>query len=317
LLPLLKLIFQINEIPHVDLGPPYKLDIPQLDLIFDFECLSPLSPFSDDQDDSDQTSPSSSHPYFPTFESLTSLLNFNGSDSDSDNQCTTDSAPNIFNISSFSAIDIDLCSSISDGQSSCSSFIDDAQVNTSNVSFPTGDVVFDIFLQDLQRNIPGDASFDFDAVCLKEMDARLLLAPGEVFDDICWAEISQPYQNEWLKPLPDVPFGLIDDDSSMAEAWHDVWLTIRWPLRSTHHFTPGHARRHSVTLGGSCTLLAAHCRFSTEITSRYQASFCYERVIVACCDCNITMTSSIILHASDPVLWDGAILIAGRIYGGI
>jgi hypothetical protein len=89
-----------------------------------------------------------------------------------------------------------------------------------------GDVVLDDFVQELRRMIPGGDDFEFDATFLEEMDSRLLLKPMDVFDDLCWAEISRSlYPRCHPGSILDSPFDLADEDVEV-EDWYKVCSLI-------------------------------------------------------------------------------------------
>jgi len=186
-----------------------------------------LSPFPDDQDDSDQSdSCATSDPHFTTFETLTSLVDFDdcGShlDSDSGTECITGFPHNPLYQSPFPSSELDLSPSFILDEDDDHSHFSDEDLHPLNLSVLTGDVVFDSFFQELRRTIPEEAFFEFNTTCLREMDSRLLLEPGEVFNDICWAEISQLHHKGRWKPFPDVPSGFADDENPATEVWNTV-----------------------------------------------------------------------------------------------
>jgi len=71
--------------------------------------------------------------------------------------------------------------------------------------------LLDLFHEELRRSIPPYGGADiYDTLWLDNVDAELLLAPTEAFEDICWdsAVIASPklHSPDWKwKPLPDVP----------------------------------------------------------------------------------------------------------------
>ena len=204
---------------ELDLGPEFGSDISGFDLIFELDSCSPLSPFSDDQDESEHSGSScSSHPHFPPFESLTSFVDIDGwepstyqfslnsaSDSTLTHPYQTIYAADPFNFSS---------PSISDAYGGDSGTLGE---DFGDWDLATGDALIELFLQDLQRMLPGDVLFEFDTPLLKELDVRLLFAPGEVFDDVCWAELSQPKDSSRWKPRPDVPSSFADKGNDPME----------------------------------------------------------------------------------------------------
>jgi hypothetical protein len=193
-------------------------------VIFELDASSPLSPFSDDQDDSEHSgSYCSSEPHFPTFESLASLVDIDGWELDTTLDSATEGPPSYPYRTRFPS-DPSSCTSPSVAYDGDTDILDE---NFGNWDLPTGDVVFDAFLQDLQRMLPRNVAFEFDSVLLKELDARLLLEPREAFDDVCWAEISQPNDcNRW-RHLPDVPSCLVDNGNDPINVWPGVSST--WP----------------------------------------------------------------------------------------
>ncbi|EGO00812.1 hypothetical protein SERLA73DRAFT_159474 [Serpula lacrymans var. lacrymans S7.3] len=77
--------------------------------------------------------------------------------------------------------------------------------------------LLDLFHEELRRSIPPYGGADkYDTIWLDDVDAELLLAPTEAFEDICWnsAVASSPKHDppKWKwKPLPDVPLDFGDD----------------------------------------------------------------------------------------------------------
>jgi len=96
-----------------------------------------------------------------------------------------------------------------------------------------------VFHNELRRMIPGDHSYDDD--WLKEVDAKLLLAPVEAFEEACKSSMvptSRPLSTDFgSKPLPDVPvdFDDTEDDSdeSMEGCKWEYPSQIRQLLRSS------------------------------------------------------------------------------------
>jgi len=80
-----------------------------------------------------------------------------------------------------------------------------------------------IFHDELRRMIPGDHPYDDD--WLKEVDAKLLLAPVESFEEACRRSMTaalSPFSTDFgSKPFPDVPVDFDDagDDDERMEAW--------------------------------------------------------------------------------------------------
>jgi len=92
-----------------------------------------------------------------------------------------------------------------------------------------------VFHDELRRIIPGDHPYDDD--WLKEVDAKLLLAPVESFEDACKGSMisaSRPLSADFgSKPLPDVPvdFDDAEDDSGTSmEAWEWVCSLSRYQM---------------------------------------------------------------------------------------
>jgi hypothetical protein len=82
----------------------------------------------------------------------------------------------------------------------------------------------DLFHDELRRIMPGDAPYEYDEGWLKEVDAKLLLAPVEAFEETCKSSMTQasrPLSTDFgSKPVPDVPvdFEEEEDDESI-EGW--------------------------------------------------------------------------------------------------
>lgn len=68
---------------------------------------------------------------------------------------------------------------------------------------------------EMRRNIPGDSSYVYDDEWLSEVDAKLLLAPMEVFQETCMDSMamkSRPSSSDFEgKSVPDVPIDLEDN----------------------------------------------------------------------------------------------------------
>lgn len=85
-------------------------------------------------------------------------------------------------------------------------------------------VLVGVFHDELRRIIPGDYPYDDD--WLKEVDAKLLLAPVESFEDTCrqsMIPMSRQLSTDFgSKPLPDVPVDFDDaedDNDESMERW--------------------------------------------------------------------------------------------------
>lgn len=81
-----------------------------------------------------------------------------------------------------------------------------------------------VFHDELRRIIPGDHQYEDD--WLNEVDAKLLLAPVESFEDTCMRSmkpVSRPLSTDFgSKPLPDVPVDFDaenDNDEASTEGW--------------------------------------------------------------------------------------------------
>lgn len=81
-----------------------------------------------------------------------------------------------------------------------------------------------VFHNELRRIIPGDHQYEDD--WLNEVDAKLLLAPVESFEDTCrrsMKPVSRPLSTDFgSKPLPDVPVDFDaenDNDEASTEGW--------------------------------------------------------------------------------------------------
>ena len=84
-----------------------------------------------------------------------------------------------------------------------------------------------VFHNELRRIIPGDHEYEDD--WLNEVDAKLLLAPVESFEDTCrrsMKPVSRPLSTDFgSKPLPDVPVDFDaenDNDEASTEGWQWV-----------------------------------------------------------------------------------------------
>lgn len=84
-----------------------------------------------------------------------------------------------------------------------------------------------LFHDELRRIMPGDAHYEYNDDWLKEVDAKLLLAPVEAFEETCKESMSQTSRPLSMdlgsKPIPDVPidFGDEDDDEGL-----DDWVCV-------------------------------------------------------------------------------------------
>lgn len=81
-----------------------------------------------------------------------------------------------------------------------------------------------VFHDELRRIIPGEFSYRCDDEWLNEVDAKLLLAPVEAFEETCMSSMassSRPSSTDFgAKPVPDVPVDfeeLIDAEGSIEE----------------------------------------------------------------------------------------------------
>ena len=183
-----------------------------------------MSPFSDDQDESEHSGSScSSHPHFPPFDSLASFVDIDGWEPSTDEfslNSASDSTLTHPYQTIYAADPLNISSpSISDAHGGDSGTLGE---DFGEWDLSTGDALFELFLQDLQRMLPGDVSFEFNTALLKELDVRLLFAPGKVFNDICWAELEQPKDSSRWKPLPDVPSSFADKGDDPMEFWSMV-----------------------------------------------------------------------------------------------
>ena len=78
--------------------------------------------------------------------------------------------------------------------------------------------VVDLFHDELRRIMPGDAPYEYDQDWFKEVDAKLLLAPVEVFEETCQTSMSRPLSTDVRsKPVPYVPVD--DDDDESIGGW--------------------------------------------------------------------------------------------------
>jgi len=97
-----------------------------------------------------------------------------------------------------------------------------------------------LFHDELRRIMPGDEPYEYNDDWLKEVDAKLLLAPVEAFEETCkdsMTQVSRPLSVDFgLKPVPDVPVDFEDNDDESLEDWdypfhaHQVHFVQAYPL---------------------------------------------------------------------------------------
>jgi hypothetical protein len=94
-------------------------------------------------------------------------------------------------------------------------------------SFPNDTIVLDFLLEEIRRMIPGGDQFEFDPTFLEELDSRLLLTPTDVFDELCWSEISQSSSPRVdSKQSPDVHLDFENESVDVREELYKVRLLL-------------------------------------------------------------------------------------------
>ena len=136
-----------------------------------------------------------------------------------------------------------------------------------------------VFHDELRRIIPGEHQHEDD--WLNEVDAKLLLAPVESFEDSCRRSMmpaSRPSSIDYgSKPLPDVPvdFDAEDDEADSTEGWE--WVRTL-PCRLTMLLTDRRVFRnilhiHIESILCRCILYQIHA--STDGRSSLRNFMCY------------------------------------------
>lgn len=131
--------------------------------------------------------------------------------------------------------------------SSGSSFDDTLEDESSEDDLPSGHSLQDVlheqqylvavFHDELRRTIPGDSSYVYDGEWLSAVDAKLLLAPVEVFQETCMdsmATNSRPTSTDFGgKSVPDVPIDLEDDFCAGSDI--DEWEWVSGTSNGNHN----------------------------------------------------------------------------------
>ena len=96
-----------------------------------------------------------------------------------------------------------------------------------NSPFPNDAIVLEFLLEEIRRMIPGGDQFEFDPTFLEELDSRLLLTPTDVFDELCWSEISQSLPPRVDSKLsPDVHLDFENESVDVGEELYKVRLLL-------------------------------------------------------------------------------------------
>lgn len=152
---------------------------------------------------------------FEDFEDTDSETDVESSDSDSEAQYITipaDSpwwkAPRSSDSPSFDSF---IDSDIDDGQ--CTD--DPPSSHSLSLILEKQQFLVDLFHDELRRMMPGDVPYEYNEDWLKEVDAKLLLAPVEAFEETCKGSMTRPSRpvstDFGYKPVPDVPVDFEDE----------------------------------------------------------------------------------------------------------